>query len=207
VGELLLRDAILSCHAPLNQALVSFLLSNNAATPQRLPQALSLAVSMGDMPVVERLQAAGWTPDLRDTDGGNALEVAAYRAMAPLIHRWRSYLPGAPDPAGQTLFHHLCRADLWTGGAQAAMDTAMHLIRGGVDWQKPDNSGVHAADLCRYPDTVAAIDQAWKDHRSAKHRTALGKLAQQHAPASEPAPSPRPRRILQACSRRFWGLC
>lgn len=189
VGDLLLSDAILSCRPPANAPVVTYLLSQGASTPQSAPGLLSMAVSMVDMPVVDRLVAAGWSPDVRAQDALSALEQASTQAQHELLHAWRAHLPGSLDDKGQNLFHHLCLANLWSGGPESALSTARVLITGKVDWLLPNHAGRSPADLCRYPDVVDAIDQAWRRHQSSTRRADLGKVSDRAS--SEPATRPR----------------
>lgn len=176
VGDLLLQDAILTCRPPMNLPVVTYLVTQKAATPDSLVSALACAVSLSDVAVANRLVEFGWSPDAHPDDLPSALEHAASHAQITLLRQWKSFLPGTHDANGGNLFHHLCRASLWNGGVDSALEAAKILIVNNVDWQHEDQNGHCPADVCVNPALAEGIDQLWRRHNAATRRRDLNKL-------------------------------
>lgn len=191
VGDLLLQDAILTCRPPANLPVVTYLATQKASTPDSLVEALGCAVSLSDVAVANRLVELGWSPDAHPTGQPSALEYAASHAQCALLRQWKAFLPGTHDAAGANLFHHLCRANLWSGGVDSALEASRILIVNGVDWHHQDKEGNRPADVCVNPGLAEGIDQMWRRHAAATRRHALGKIA---APVNSEAAS-RSRRM------------
>lgn len=177
VGDLLLQDAILSCRPPANLAVITYLVTQKASTPDSAPEVLSSAVSLSDVAAANRLVEFGWSPDTHPANVPSALEHAASHAHCALLRQWRSFLPGTIDASGANLLHHLCRASLWNGGVDAALEAARILVTNNVDWHHQDREGRYPADVCVNSALCEGIEQIWRRHTSATRRRELNKVA------------------------------
>lgn len=178
VGDLLLSDAVLAGRSPGNLSVVMFLLNQKAATAESSPDLLAAAVSLSDIPVVDHLVAAGWSPAHRPSGGMSALELAASLANTELLKKWRAFLPGVPNPSGQNLLHKLCEQSIWSGGDESAIETGRFLIFRGVDWCQEDEAGRVPSDLLNASRSSIkeALNETWSRHQSAVRRRGLGRV-------------------------------
>lgn len=176
-GDFLLNEAILTAHIHKNQDLVDFLLTRKASTSETYPGALADAVISKDMILVDKIQSAGWSPDICPPSGKTAMAVAAELACQGLIRKWAKYLPLGPDSKGNNLLHHLCRADFWGADGDEVLETARFLVQGNEDWQQVNAEGKTPGQLCNYPGVAEQIDVIWRQHRSKVQRQALTALA------------------------------